>query len=206
MNNQFQQFDQTKQTRYMPVSGNGMSVHTETIDPKKLIYRLEYGNSDVFHNHAIVNGMKRALSAIEHQYFDTKGRIKKTRLIYSDGFESYREFNEFGRLVVDDNTKERVEFEYSGLALKTVRLTRPIFVEFNQENKGNFRSANPDCTTVQLMEIKRVIKTYPWATCFHHFNPFDQSNQAQCDFSRMAGIATDFDEAIIPIEYAIGGH
>ena len=206
MNEQFQQLDQNKQRRYIPISGNGMSVHTETIDPEKLIYRLEYGNSDVYHQHAVVNGMSRALKAIEHQYYDTKGRIKKTRLIYSDGFESYREFNEHGRLVVDDNTKERVEFEYSGLALKTVRLTRPISVEFNQENEGNFRSKSAECSNVELMEIKRVIKSYPWATCFHHFNPFDQNNQAQCDFSRMAQVATELDKAIIPIEYAIGGY
>ena len=199
MNDQFQQFDQSKQTRYMPVSGNGMSVHAETIDPEKLIYRLEYGNSDVFHNHAIVNGMKRALSAIEHQYFDTKGRIKKTRLIYSDGFESYREFNENGRLIVDDNIQERVEFEYSGLALKAIRITRPITVEFISGVKGYQGGGHVE-------EIMRVFKTYPWSTCFHHFNPFDQDNKAQCDISRMAGTSIEKDQAIIPTEFAFGGY
>jgi hypothetical protein len=198
MNDQFQQFDQSKQTRYMSVSGNGMSVHTETIDPEKLIYRLEYGNSDVFHNHAIVNGMKRALSAIEHQFYDTKGRIKKTRLIYTDNFVSYREFDERGRLITDDNTTERVEFDYQEGSLLAVRITRPIYINF-------VSGVTPNITENEIKEIMRVLKTYPWATCFHQFNPFDSENMAQCSFSRMAATAIDKDHAILPTEFAIGG-
>lgn len=194
----FQQINAGRHYRFNPVSANGMAVSTETIDPDKLIYRLDFGNSQMYHEKANLNGMKRALAAIEHQFYDTKGRIKKTRLIYTDNFVSYREFDERGRLITDDNTTERVEFDYQEGSLLAVRITRPIYINF-------VSGVTPNITENEIKEIMRVLKTYPWATCFHQFNPFDSENMAQCSFSRMAATAIDKDHAILPTEFAIGG-
>ena len=194
----FQQINAGRHYRFNPVSANGMAVSTETIDPERLIYRLDFGNSQMYHEKANLNGLKRALAAIEHEFYDLKGRIKKTRLIYTDNFESYREFDERGRLITDDNTTERVEFDYQEGSLLAVRITRPVYINF-------VSGVTPNITEKEIKEVMRVLKSYPWAANFHQFNPFDSENMAQCSFSRMASTAIDKDYAILPTEFAIGG-
>lgn len=175
-----------------------MMVVSETIDPERLVYRLDYGNLDYFHRLAVVNDLKRALAAVEHHYYDDIGRIKKTRLIYTDGFESYREFSPFGKLITDDNLAERVEFDYLFSTLTEVRVTRPINFKMRtvkEENKGKIFSKD------DLETLRRVLSQYPWGKNFHPFNPFNKENLVSCGISGMSDIARHYDKAILPAEY-----